>query len=82
MAAETQYYEQALRLWQSVLDMMAPLCSKDDNLILASLTLRAKSEKEWILLAPNKFACEQIKKSLFEALQMFLGNKGVNKLKV
>ena len=82
MAAETQYYEQALRLWQSVLDMMAPLCSKDDNLILASLTLRAKSEKEWILLAPNKFACEQIKKSLFEALQMFLGNKGVKKLKV
>ena len=79
---ETQHYEQALLLWQSVLDMMAPLCSKDDNLVLASLTLKAKSEKEWVLLAPNKFACEQIRKSLFEALQMFLGNKGVKKVKI
>ena len=34
MAAESQYYGQALLLWQSVLDMMAPLCSKEDNLVL------------------------------------------------
>ena len=69
MAAESQYYGQALLLWQSVLDMMAPLCSKEDNLVLGSLTLKTKSEKEWILLAPNKFACEQIRASLFDALQ-------------
>ena len=82
MAAESQYYGQALLLWQSVLDMMAPLCSKEDNLVLGSLTLKTKSEKEWILLAPNKFACEQIRASLFDALQMFLGNKGIKKVKV
>ena len=75
----SNYEAQAQLLWESVLDMMAPLCAKDDMTVLRSLALRAQSEKQWTLLAPNKFACEQIRKSLFEALQMFLGNKGVKK---
>ena len=76
------YDEQALLLWQSVIDIMAPLCAKEDILVLNSLTLSAKNESEWTLLAPNKYASEQIKQSLFTTLQMALGNKGVKTLKL
>ena len=70
----SNYEAQAQLLWESVLDMMAPLCAKDDMTVLRSLALRTQSEKQWTLLAPNKFACEQIKKSLFVTLDMALRN--------
>ena len=78
----SNYEAQAQLLWESVLDMMAPLCAKDDMTVLRSLALRAQSEKQWTLLAPNKFACEQIKKSLFVTLDMALRNKGIKEVKL
>ena len=78
----SNYEAQAQLLWESVLDMMAPLCAKDDMTVLRSLSLRAQSEKQWTLLAPNKFACEQIKKSLFVTLDMALRNKGIKEVKL
>jgi len=78
----SNYEAQAQLLWESVLDMMAPLCAKDDMTVLRSLALRAQSEKQWTLLAPNKFACEQIKKSLFMTLDMALRNKGIKEVKL
>lgn len=76
--------EQTPLLWESVLDMMAPLCSKEDNITLRSLDVEPdnKDPSKWILSVPNKFARDQIEKNLFPTLQMVLRNKGINKLEI
>ena len=42
----SNYEAQAQLLWESVLDMMAPLCAKDDMTVLRSLALRAQGAFE------------------------------------
>ena len=74
--------EQYHHLWQDVLLNMKGICNNDQMLALQALTPQVVSPASWILLAPNKFAQEEIEKNLLPVLQMTLRNKGVTKIEL
>ena len=54
--------EQYHHLWQEALHLMKNICDDDEMVALESLTPQVVSPASWIMIAPNKFALDNIEK--------------------
>ena len=74
--------EQYHHLWQEALHLMKGICDDDEMVALESLTPQVVSPASWVLIAPNKFALDNIEKSSLPVLQKTLRKLGVTKVEL
>ncbi|EHM55688.1 chromosomal replication initiator protein DnaA [Cardiobacterium valvarum] len=74
--------EQYHHLWQEALHLMKGICDDDEMVALESLTPQVVSPASWVLIAPNKFALDNIEKSSLPVLQKTLRKLGVTKIEL